>query len=63
MPIGNTNLYTKGCPLMGHYWMKVGQDYQVYQSAYAYQYAYPLIVQLLKLQSKCVVEVSHAFLN
>lgn len=52
--IGNYHSETAGCPLTGHYWAQINGDYQVQQSAFAYQRIYP---QLLGLLQKGQLEV------
>lgn len=54
---GNTHLDTKGCPLIGHYWIKVDDDFQVMLSGFAYRQVYPkLVEQILKGNSQIVIE-------
>lgn len=54
---GNTHLDTKGCPLIGHYWIKVEEDFQVMLSGYAYRQVYPLLVdQILQGNDRIVIE-------
>jgi hypothetical protein len=55
--IGNTVMDTKGCPLTGHYWMKTGEDYQVYQSAFAYMQIYLPLLTVLQAQDECSLTV------
>jgi len=54
---GNTHLDTRGCPLVGHYWTKVGDDYQVALSGFVYQLVYPRLVnQILKGNDQIIIE-------
>ena len=46
--IGNYISNTAGCPLTGHYWTMVNGDYQVMQSAFAYQQVYPMLLEQIK---------------
>ena len=46
--IGNTHGDTRGCPLMGHRWIRSGEDYQVYQSAHAYRKVHPVVMGALQ---------------
>ena len=43
--IGNYHTETAGCPLTGSYWQRLDGDYQVMESAAAYRYVYPLLVE------------------
>lgn len=43
--IGNYHYDTRGCPLVGHYWSLINGDYQVNQSAFAYQLIYPILIK------------------
>lgn len=43
--IGNFHQETNGCPLTGHYWDLVSGNYQMSQSAFAYQLIYPKLVK------------------
>ena len=46
--IGNYISDTAGCPLTGHYWNLEKGEYQVMQSAFAYQQIYGKLVQQLR---------------
>ncbi|MEO5912074.1 MAG: DUF5675 family protein [Pelobium sp.] len=60
--IGNTHEDTRGCPLTGHSWNRNGQDYEVLQSAYSYQYVYTFLKSLV-LKGDCEVLVSNFYLE
>ncbi|WP_409149512.1 DUF5675 family protein [Sphingobacterium sp. BS-2] len=47
--IGNYHTDTKGCPLMGSYFRKEGDDFMVLQSALAYKTWYPVLVEKIKM--------------
>ncbi len=54
---GNTHQDTKGCPLIGHYWIKVNNDFQVMLSAFAYRVVYPqLLEQILSGNDRIIIE-------
>lgn len=54
---GNTHHDTRGCPLIGHYWIKVEEDFQVMLSGFAYRQVYPLLVdQILQGKDQLVIE-------
>lgn len=55
--IGNFISETRGCPLVGHYWMVNQKEYQVSQSAFAYELVYPKLLDLVLKQEKTMVEV------
>lgn len=53
---GNTHQDTEGCPLVGHYWIKVEENYQVMLSGFAYRQVYPLLVnQILQGNDQIVI--------
>ena len=54
---GNTHLDTRGCPLTAHYWMKIGDDYKVLMSCFAYLDTYPkLVEQIMRGNDRIVIE-------